>query len=475
MLTRLEVDGFKNLLDFSLDFGPFNCIAGPNGVGKSNILDVVRFLSLLSEKTIAEAAMLVRGENAGSSDPGDLFWTDGKDRISKMSIAAEMIVDGDVTDDFGRGARATSSYLRYQLEIGYEPAGSRNAVGRLHLISESLAHITQGEASTRLGFPHSAKNFRRIAVYNNRRAKAYISTTKASDKITEINVHQDGGSKGPPQKAPAENAPRTIIGTTNTTLTPTILAAKREMQSWRFLALEPTAMRRSNKMHEDPHITASGDHLAATLHRLERAENEEDEEISPNVVSSRVAQRLSEIIPVKGLRIDVDLARQLLTLEVCERSGAYLPARSLSDGTLRFLTLCLISEDPEFKGLLGFEEPENGIHPAKMPAMVELLRELAVDPTEPPDEDNPMRQVLTATHSPSLVQLQNKDDLLYADVVKIRGPFGGLTSTIRCKPLSGSWRNKKKEDFVGLGSILAYLTAPQGAQLTLYDQGSDLG
>lgn len=39
MLTRLEVDGFKNLLDFPVDFGPFNCIAGPNGVGKSNLFD----------------------------------------------------------------------------------------------------------------------------------------------------------------------------------------------------------------------------------------------------------------------------------------------------------------------------------------------------------------------------------------------------------------------------------------------------
>ena len=41
MLTRLEVHGFKNLLDFELDLGPFNCIAGPNGVGKSNVFDAI--------------------------------------------------------------------------------------------------------------------------------------------------------------------------------------------------------------------------------------------------------------------------------------------------------------------------------------------------------------------------------------------------------------------------------------------------
>ena len=59
MLTRLEVNGFKNLVDFALDFGPYTCIAGPNGVGKSNIFDAIRFLSLLTECTINQAALQI--------------------------------------------------------------------------------------------------------------------------------------------------------------------------------------------------------------------------------------------------------------------------------------------------------------------------------------------------------------------------------------------------------------------------------
>jgi AAA15 family ATPase/GTPase len=37
MLTRLRVNGFKNLIDVDLHFGPFTCIAGANAVGKSNL------------------------------------------------------------------------------------------------------------------------------------------------------------------------------------------------------------------------------------------------------------------------------------------------------------------------------------------------------------------------------------------------------------------------------------------------------
>ncbi len=60
MLTRIEVDGFKNLVDFAVDFGPYTCIAGPNGIGKSNIFDAIHFLSLLADRPIIEAAAAVR-------------------------------------------------------------------------------------------------------------------------------------------------------------------------------------------------------------------------------------------------------------------------------------------------------------------------------------------------------------------------------------------------------------------------------
>lgn len=47
MATRLVVRGFKNL-DVDVRFGPFTCIAGPNGVGKSNVFDAIALLSALA-------------------------------------------------------------------------------------------------------------------------------------------------------------------------------------------------------------------------------------------------------------------------------------------------------------------------------------------------------------------------------------------------------------------------------------------
>src|SRR5215475_11152704 len=73
MLTRLKVSGFKNLVDVDVRFGPFTCVAGPNGVGKSNLFDAIRFLSALADGPLIEAALSVRNDRRHTADVRSLF------------------------------------------------------------------------------------------------------------------------------------------------------------------------------------------------------------------------------------------------------------------------------------------------------------------------------------------------------------------------------------------------------------------
>ena len=68
MLTRLRVSGFKNLVDVDVSFVPFTCIAGTNGVGKSNLLDAIVFLSALADRPLLDAALSVRDQGAKTGD-----------------------------------------------------------------------------------------------------------------------------------------------------------------------------------------------------------------------------------------------------------------------------------------------------------------------------------------------------------------------------------------------------------------------
>lgn len=278
-----------------------------------------------------------------------------------------MTVPREVTDDFGRPVDATTTFLRYDIELEYQPADARavHQPGRVVLISEKLRHINRGEAAAHLAWPHSKARFRDAAVVGRRSGTAYVSTDQDLDGNNVVSVHQDGGSRGQPRRSPAASAPRTVISTTTTSDDPTILAARREMQQWRMLALEPSAMRSPDLASGVNRIQSDGSHLAAALFRLANRD--------PETVYAWVSSDAFALTDVRDVTVDFDRQRELLTLEARIGTGPMLPARALSDGTLRFLALCIIGVDPDFGGVICMEEPENGIHPAKIGSMVDLV------------------------------------------------------------------------------------------------------
>ena len=465
MLTRLEVRGFKNLRSVDVEFGPFTCIAGENGLGKSNVFDVIEFLAALADDSFDDAVKRVRHDTGDRHGDARLLFPNGLPSSgSTIDLAVEMLVPQSVQDDLGATAEATTTFLRYELSLGYLPPESGAMVGRLALIRENLKHITKGEAPRHLRFRPSVE-FRNAVVVGERRGGPFLSTDEREGGIL-INVHGDGGSRGRPQKRAAANARRTVLSTTTTNDTPTILAARREMQSWRRLALEPSSLRAPDDFNAPRVIDANGGHLASTLYRIANTSMSVDGRDADAVYASIVG-RLADLpgVGIVDIWVDKDEKREVFTIMVKERSGVVLPARSLSEGTLRFLALCVFLEDPEFFGLICMEEPENGVHPASVPAMVELLRDLAVDPKYRPDASNPLRLVLINTHSPLVVQVCTPGDVLMA----VAGPFGRdpRDKDVQFVPSRDSWRWESGLKFWSLSDILPYVSTPRDAQTRL--------
>lgn len=469
MLTKLEVQGFKNLLDVRVEFGPFTCIAGANGIGKSNVFDAIEFLSYLASDTLAEASQRVRGSSSmRGGDPRDLFWDGYRDHQRTINLAVEMIVPAEVEDDLGAPAKATTTFLRYELTLGYALPQGEASIGRITLLKEELRHINRGEAVKHLRFPHNLKNFRNAVVVGQRRGGAYLSTEDRDGQIV-INVHGDGGSYGKPQPRAAARAGRTVLSTVATNDYPTILAARREMQSWRRLALEPSALRAPDSLTDSRSLTTNGRHLAATLYRIAHDNAAVLGASDADAIYARVAGRLSDLsgVSVESIGVELDPVREVFTLFLQERGELRLPARALSEGTLRFLALCVLLEDPTLTGLICMEEPENGIHPANLPEILQLVRDLAVDPQHAPGDDNPFRQVIVNTHAPGVVQLCDPQDLLLAESRPYRTGEGIATRALFLIPFKESWRASPGDTTFSEADVVAYLTAPVGAQLRL--------
>ena len=214
---------------------------------------------------------------------------------------------------------------------------------------------------------------------------------------------------------------------------------------------------------------SDGSHLAATLHYLAYSASFGDEQpnqADPERVYSRVANRLASLIrDVREVGVDEDPQRELWTLYAVGPDGTRHPARALSDGTLRFLALAVIDLDPAAQGVICLEEPENGIHPARIPAMLTLLKDIAVDVDLPVGPDNPLRQVIINTHSPAVVSEVNDDSLIFAkliETVRDRQRFSG----VQFLGLADTWRTTKGDPptpTVPRGDVLVYLEGPRPA------------
>jgi predicted ATPase len=449
MITRLRVSGFKNLRDVDIHFSEFTCIAGPNGAGKSNLFDAIQFLSLCSSKTLLEASLAIRADGAMSSDPAHIFCFDQPVGSRRIDFLVDMIVPKTAWDDLNQKADATFTFLSYELSIIERTSG--NGDSGLQIAKEILGYHPWSKAAGLLPFEHSTKWRNSLKQEPKGGRREFFISTNEEDGKTVIRRHQDGGSSGKPYPYLASNLPRTVLSIANATESPTALCAKREMESWRFLALEASSLRAPDDFTDANIMDSHGRHMPATLHRLMQTED-----LGP-IVGESIAQRLTELIEnVKGIRVDPDPVRRAYSILVDDHTGNVIPARGLSDGTLRFLALAILEQDPLVTGVICLEEPENGIHPKRLPAMITLLRDIAVDTQEACEVDNPLRQIIINTHSPSVVA-EVPDASLVIAVDRSSYYQDRLVHTPSFLGLPDTWRERVSGESVARGLLIPYL------------------
>jgi hypothetical protein len=117
----------------------------------------------------------------------------------------------------------------------------------------------------------------------------------------------------------------------------------------------------------------------------------------------------------------------------------------------------VLEQDPEVRGVICLEEPENGIHPGRIKDMIDLLKDIVMDTQYPVDDDNPLRQVIINTHSPSVVELIDDDSLLIAELKEaVQSHYHYTEVVFSCVPKT--WRSDVKgASIVSMGKLLAYL------------------
>jgi predicted ATPase len=161
-----------------------------------------------------------------------------------------------------------------------------------------------------------------------------------------------------------------------------------------FYYFEPRERMRANTaVKEILHVGLMGEELAAFLNTI-KAKNE--------LQFRAIEKALHQLIPpVTGIDVEVN---PLGEVELRLREGDRLiPARVVSEGTLRILGLLAIGSSSEPPGLTGLEEPENGVHPRRIRLIAERIKSHA---------RSGAKQIIITTHSTLLADLMPGESLL---------------------------------------------------------------
>jgi len=415
VLTRLEVDGFKSFEHLTIDLAPLTVIVGNNAAGKSNLFDVIQLLANLATRDVAEALKDMRGE------PLELFRQTAGGRARQITLAAEVLVDPLTRDPWGSEVRLTHTRLRY--EVTLERRTLKPGIERVQVAREMVSPIMRKEDRW-AQWMQPSKTFRAASLKYTRQ-KPWLTTEDRPEGLT-FSVHQDG-KQG--RNRPASAAEATVLSSITNAEFPHLFALREEMRHWRLLQLDPALLRKPVPATAADVLTADGSNLAAVLARL-KIETATD--IRPSGILTDIAVELNNLIP--GIsRLDAQLheASREYRIELTMRDGLPFSSRVISDGTLRVLALLTLLHDPRQRGLICFEEPENGVHPARIKQLIQRLRDLVTNPQESVEDDGtvPLTQLLLNSHSPVVLSaLIDKDlspvqgSILFADTATVSDP-----------------------------------------------------
>ena len=359
MLKRIKIQGYKSLVDLELNLKPLSVLVGPNASGKSNFLDALQLLSRITTSQTLEEAFdpPYRGHPLESFTFGD----EGiKSLLEKESVSLRIEVDvqlsttviesvnrriQEIRETAAKNAQSVDKSasdrlppvreenLRYRIEIEMLPKQ-----GILRVADEHLAALTDEGHPKQNRKPFLERMENRLHLRMEGQAHPLYYERYLDYSILSRSHY-------PPHY-------------------PHLTAMQRELANWLTFYLEPREqMRLPNPVKAVHDIGSKGEDLAAFLNTL-KARNKRQFE--------SVEKSLHTMIPsITGIDVSVN---ELGEVELDLREGeTRISARVLSEGTLRILGILALVGAEEPPALIGFEEPENGVHPRRIRRIAQFL------------------------------------------------------------------------------------------------------
>jgi predicted ATPase len=202
----------------------------------------------------------------------------------------------------------------------------------------------------------------------------------------------------------------------------------RALGEFQFVDINPIFVGLPQPQSSDRYLNLLGANSASILSAIKRE--------APDDLQ-RISEILQSIVP-EIIEVDSRSVNHLVGIDFLERSingKRRLRGASMSDGTLRALGMILAVFQTSRPSLLLIEEPETGIHPGALGAIMDLIHHAST-----------IMQVVVTTHSPDLLDAKWIEDRHLRVVTRENGAS-------RVRPISEGSRRILQKHLMGVGEM----------------------
>jgi len=344
MITHFSIRNFKNLASVPanegelLPFGPVNVLIGPNGCGKSSLLQAIDFLRAFFRSSVE---LYLKEHGWEYSDLPNL--------------------------------RQTTKLIRWELKAQLEADQDGVGAGQYHYVVTLQPRKHLGIGEERLEWTPSGKPPEVLLERKGRQIRVFSRGTNQFEQFKAIGLPASVMSQ--------------MEGARDRRNYPELLHFRQWVERFRYFFIWDPKVLRSPDRGKHEELGASGEHLAAIVGRL-RDEKPE--------AFKKLVTRLRRLFPTIT---DITVSGRgwgWRGIRLTEGNGQAITfnSRQMSDGVLRLLAITSLLYLDRIPSVICLEEPENGVHPQLVREVVQILRELTQ--RKPPNRC----QVLVTTHSP---------------------------------------------------------------------------
>ncbi len=392
MITKLSISHYRSIEHIDLNLGDVHVLVGPNGVGKSNIIDAIKFVRDALKNGLDQAI----NDRHGIQTIRQWSPTRPYDVSLQLETAR-------------KGWRGEFSFTLRSLRDGYEIWSESGEIAK-H--PETYCYSRTRSEDTVVRYVN-AEESEEPTLFDQ------LSSTPSADR-------PPSGSS----KEPTEDPDDFFL---NSRYASDFSRLREMLGNFESYAIFPNTLRTPQNQSKEIYLETQGKNLASILKHMRRRGRKRAEAVS------EIIHSLQQVVPglenVKMQSVAGYLTPQFQISKQNKNKTPTFNVNQMSDGTLRILGLLVaLYQDPK-PDTIALEEPELTVHPGALRLITDSIKEVSRT-----------AQILVTTHSPEFLDQFQPEQIIAVEL------DGGIT---KAGELHKSQLNAARDRLFTLGELMS--------------------